>query len=39
MAKFKQIPQNFLFRQLLHFWKNQVAKHGLEALIPEAKEE
>ena len=24
MAKFKQIPQNFLFRRLLHFWRNMV---------------
>ena len=28
MARFKQIPQNFLFRQLLHFWKNMVHNYN-----------
>ena len=28
MAKFKQIPQNFLFRKLLHFWKNMVHNYN-----------
>ena len=28
MARFKQIPQNFLFRKLLHFWKNMVHNYN-----------
>ena len=28
MAKIKQIPQNFLFRQLLHFWRNMVQNYN-----------
>ena len=28
MAKFKQIPQNYLFRQLLHFWGNMVHNYN-----------
>ena len=28
MAKFKQIPQNFLFRRLLHYWRNMVHNYN-----------
>ena len=28
MAKFRQIPQNFLFRKLLHFWRNMVHNYN-----------